>query len=269
MSRLQGKIALVTGAATGSGRAMAQRFAAEGADVVVGDINDDELEVTAELVRGCGRRAPLRHCDVARVDDVRQLVATAVTELGGLDIAVANAGIVESDTDCLRMTEAQWDRTITVNLKGAFFTLQAAAQQMIQQGRGGRLIATASILAEWGSPLGPAYAASKGGLRQVVKSFAMSCGPYRITCNAIAPGFTETPMIRAVMADPARLAYLVDRTPAGRLGQPADMASVAAFLASDDAGFVTGTMLVADGGMTAGLYSAAAYGVTPKATAAG
>jgi glucose 1-dehydrogenase len=269
MGRLDGKVALVTGAATGSGRAMAQRFAAEGADVVVGDSNDDELPVTAELVRGCGRRVLVRHCDVSRVDDVRQLVAAAVNELGGLDIAVANAGIVESDTDCLRLTEAQWDGTIAVNLKGAFFTLQAAAQQMIPQGRGGRLIATTSILADWGSPLGPAYAASKGGLKQVVKSFAMLCGPHRITCNAIAPGFTETPMIRSVIADPARLAYLVDRTPAGRLGHPADMASVAAFLASDDAEFVTGTMLVADGGMTAGLYSAAAYGVKPQGNAAG
>ncbi|MFN8628487.1 MAG: SDR family NAD(P)-dependent oxidoreductase [Candidatus Binatia bacterium] len=268
MSRFRGKVALVTGAATGSGRAMAQRFAAEGADVVMGDIDDDQLQRTAELVRGYGRRALPRHCDVSRVEDVRQLVAAAVGECGGLDIAVANAGIVESGTDCLRITEAQWDRTIAVNLKGAFFTMQAAAQRMIRQGRGGRLIATASIVAEWGSPLGPAYAASKGGLKQVVKSLAMLCGQYGITCNAIAPGFTETPLIRSVIAAPARLASIVDRTPAGRLGQPEDMASMAAFLASDEAAFVTGTMLVADGGMTAGFYSAAVYRATPQATAA-
>jgi glucose 1-dehydrogenase len=259
MGRLDGKVALVTGAATGSGRAMAQRFAAEGADVVVGDINDNQLQVTADLVRSCGRRVLLRHCDVARVNDVRQLVAAAATEFGCLDVAVANAGIVESDTDCLRMTEAVWDRTIGVNLKGAFFTLQAAARQMIQQERGGRLIATASILAEFGSPVGPAYAASKGGVKQLVKSLAMACGRYGITCNGIAPGFIETPMIRTLTDDTARTAYVVDRTPLGRMGQPADIASVAAFLASDEAGFITGTVVFADGGITAGLYSAAAY----------
>ncbi len=259
MGRLDGKVALVTGAATGSGRAMAHRFAAEGANVLVGDINDEQMQATADLVRGCGRRALLRHCDVAQVDDIRRLVAAAVTEFGCLDIAVANAGIVESDTDCLRMTEAQWDRTIAVNLKGAFFALQAAAQQMIQQGRGGRLIATASILSEFGSPLGPAYAASKGGVKQLVKSIAMACGRYGITCNGIAPGFIETPMIRALTKDTARAAYVVDRTPLGRIGQPADIASVAVFLASDEAGFVTGTIVVSDGGITAGLYSAAAY----------
>jgi len=259
MSRLQGKVALVTGAATGSGRAIAQRFAAEGADVVVGDINDEQMQVTAEGVRGHGRRVLVRHCDVSRLNDIREMVAAAVAQFGGLDIAVANAGIVESDTDCLRMTEAQWDHTIAVNLKGAFFTLQAAAQRMIEQGRGGRLIATASILAEFGSPLGPAYAASKGGVRQVIKSLAMACGRHGITCNGIAPGFIETPMIRPLTDDTTRTAYVVDRTPLGRLGQPADIAAVTAFLASDEAGFVTGTMVTSDGGLTAGLYSAAAY----------
>jgi NAD(P)-dependent dehydrogenase (short-subunit alcohol dehydrogenase family) len=186
-------------------------------------------------------------------------MAAAVGEFGCLDVAVANAGIVEADTDCLRMTEAQWDRTIAVNLKGVFFTLQAAAQQMIQQGRGGRLIATASILAKFGSPIGPAYAASKGGVKQLVRSFAMACGRYGITCNGIAPGFIETPMIRGLTADAARTAYVVDRTPLGRLGQPADIASVAAFLASEEASFMNGTMVFSDGGITAGLYSAAAY----------
>jgi NAD(P)-dependent dehydrogenase (short-subunit alcohol dehydrogenase family) len=215
--------------------------------------------VTAEGVRGCGRQALLRHCDVSRVDDVRALAAAAVAEFSGLDIAVANAGIVESDTDCLRMTEAQWDRTIAVNLKGGFFTLQAAAQRMIEQGRGGRLIVTASILAEFGSPLGPAYAASKGGVKQVVKSLAMACGRHGITCNGIAPGFIATPMIRPLTDDAARTAYVLDRTPLGRLGQPADIAAIAAFLASDEAGFVSGTMVMSDGGITAGLYSAAAY----------
>jgi 2-deoxy-D-gluconate 3-dehydrogenase len=155
------------------------------------------------------------------------------------------------------MTEVEWDRTINVNLKGVFFTLQAAANQMISQGKGGRLIAIASIMAEWGSTGSPAYCASKGGVKQLVKSFAVACGRYGITCNAIGPGFIATGMTQFITDNPEFAAVLVDRTPMGRIGDPADVAGVAAFLATDEASFVSGTILFPDGGITAGMYSAA------------
>ncbi len=258
MGKLDGKVAVITGAAFGNGRGMALRFADEGADVVIADIDASRMEETARLVRARGRRALLQRCDVANKNDIDQLIAAAVAAFGHVDIAVANAGVVETDTDCLRMTEAQWERTISINLKGVFFTLQAAANQMIRQGKGGRLIAIASIMAEWGGAGTPAYCASKGGVKQLVKSFAVACGRYGITCNAIGPGFIETAMTQMITDNAMMAGYLVDRTPAGRIGQPADVANVAAFLASDDSSFVTGTIIFPDGGITAGLYSAAA-----------
>ena len=264
MGSLDGKVAVITGAASGNGRGMAVRFAADGADIVIADVDREGMEETARRVREHGRRALTRHCDVASTDAIDQLIAAAVSELGHVDIAVANAGVAETDTDCLRMTEAQWDRTIAVNLKGVFFTLQAAANQMIAQGRGGRLIAIASIMAEWGSARSPAYSASKGGVRQLVKAFAMACGRYAITCNAIGPGFIETAMTRMITDNPLFTSHVVDRTPVGRIGAPADVAAVAAFLASDAASFMTGTILFPDGGITAGMYSAAAAQMLPQ-----
>jgi glucose 1-dehydrogenase len=258
MGKLDGKVAVITGAAYGNGRGMALRFAEEGADIVIADIDAARMEETARMVRERGRRALVQRCDVSKKNEIDALIVAAVRALGHVDIGVANAGVVESDTDCLRMTEAQWDRTIGVNLRGVFFTLQAAANQMIAQGRGGRLIALASIMAEWGGAGTPAYCASKGGVKQLVKSFAIACGRYGITCNAIGPGFIETGMTQMITDNPMMAGFLVDRTPVGRMGQPVDVANVAAFLASDEASFVTGTTFFPDGGITAGLYSAAA-----------
>jgi NAD(P)-dependent dehydrogenase (short-subunit alcohol dehydrogenase family) len=256
MGKLDGKVAIVTGGAYGNGRGMAVRFAEEGADIVIADIDADRLQETARLVEGAGRQALTQPCNVAKKNEIDALVAAAVDHFGHLDIAVANAGVVETETDCLRMTEEQWERTIAVNLKGVFFTLQAAANQMVAQGNGGRLIATASIMAEWGGAATPAYCASKGGVKQLVRSFALACGRYGITCNAIGPGFIETGMTKMITDQPALAQMLIDRTPMGRIGKPADVAALAAYLASDDASFVTGTILFPDGGITAGMYSA-------------
>ncbi|MFN8643081.1 MAG: SDR family oxidoreductase [Candidatus Binatia bacterium] len=258
MAGLRGKVAVVTGAAFGNGRGIAERFAAEGADVVIADLDVARAGETARLVEGRGRAALVQRCDVARPAEVAALLAAAVARFGRVDVAVANAGVVETDTDCLRITAEQWQRTVDVNLGGVFFTLQAAANQMIAQGGGGRLIAISSIMAEWGGAATPAYTATKAGVKQVVKAFAMAGGRHGITCNAIAPGMIETGMTERVRAAPAVLRSFIDRTPMGRIGQPADVASVAAFLASDEASFVTGTTIVTDGGITAGPYSAAA-----------
>jgi glucose 1-dehydrogenase len=265
MGSLEGKVAVVTGAAYGNGRGMAVRFAEEGADIVIADIDADRMQETARLVQEHGRQTLEQPCDVSKKGEIDALIAAAVDRFGHLDVAVANAGVVETETDCLTMTEERWDRTIDVNLKGTFFTLQAAANQMIQQSNGGRLIAIASIMAEWGAPSTPAYCASKGGVKQLVKSFALACGRYGITCNGIAPGFIETGMTQMITDNPMMASFLIDRTPVGRIGKPNDVAAIAAFLAGDDAGFVTGSILFPDGGITAGLYSAMAAQMSEQA----
>lgn len=234
---------------------MAIRFAEDGADVVIADLDDAGMAETARLVKQQEREAFTQRCDVSRKGEVDALIAACVARFGRLDVAVANAGVVESDADCLTMTEAQWDRTIDINLKGVFFTLQGAANQMVVQGHGGRLIAIASIMAEWGSATTPAYCASKGGVKQLVKSFGQAVGHLGITCNAVGPGFIETGMTRGIFENPAVQGRLVDRTPVGYIGVPSDVSAVAAFLASDESRFVNGTIIFPDGGITSGNYS--------------
>jgi NAD(P)-dependent dehydrogenase (short-subunit alcohol dehydrogenase family) len=247
-------VAVVTGAAMGNGRAMAVRFAEDGANVVVADVDSEGMAETARVVKQQEREALTVRCDVSWKDDIDALMAATMERFGRVDIVVANAGIVERETNCLEMTEAQWDRTIDINLKGVFFTLQAGANRMIAAKSGGRLIAIGSIMGEWGSAGTPAYCASKGGVKQLVKSFAQAVGRFGITCNAIGPGFIETAMTSNLQGGPGH-DMLVDRTPFGAFGQAEDVAAVAAFLASDEARFVNGTVVFPDGGITAGAYS--------------
>ena len=174
MGKFDGRVAVVTGAASGNGRAMAVRFAEDGADVVIADLNDEGMAETARLVKQQERRALLYRCDVSQKAEIDALFEATLAHFGRVDIAVANAGIVERETNCLTMTEEAWDRTIDVNLKGVFFTLQAAANRMIAAGTKGRLIAISSIMGEWGSAGAPAYCASKGGVKQLVKSVAIA-----------------------------------------------------------------------------------------------
>ena len=256
MGSLDGKGCVVTGAASGNGRAMALRFAEEGGDVVVADLQAQGMEDTAKAVRELGRRALVHHTDVSKLSDVEALFAATAAEFGGVDVAVANAGVSDGGVGCLDMTEEQWQRTLGVNLTGVFFTLQVAARRMLEGGRPGRLIAIASIMAEWGNAGAPAYCASKAGVKSLVKSFAQALGRHGITCNGIGPGFIHTAMTAPIREAPELEARLVDATPVGRIGSPEDIAHLAAYLASDGAGFVSGTTIFPDGGITAGgLYS--------------
>jgi len=258
MTQLTGKIALVTGGAYGNGREIALRYAREGADVAIADIDTDRLAETKAMIEALGRKVLAVECDVSRPAELESLVMQARDDLGGLDIAVANAGITDTRTDCMRITEEEWDRVQGVNLKGVFFTLQAAARLMDEQGRGGRLIAIASVMAAWGSHTAPAYCASKGGVVQVVRSFAVQLGRKGITCNAIAPGFVSTGMTEGVESNAMLKGFLTDRIPAGDFGETADIASLATFLASDESKYMNGSIVPMDGGLVAGLYSGAA-----------
>lgn len=245
---------MITGAASGNGRGMAVRFAKDGADIVVADVQEEAAHETANLVREYGRRALVTRTDVSSTADVEAMIAEAVEVLGSVDIMVANAGVAEMQP-FLDLTEENWDRVIGVNLKGVFLCGQAAARQMIRQGSGGRIVNIASIMAEVGSSGAAAYTASKGGVKQLTKSMALALAPHGITVNAIGPGFIETAMTMPLQQGPMN-EYLMDRTPQERMGDPTDVAAVAAFLVSDEAAFVTGTTVFTDGGFTAGLYSA-------------
>ncbi len=249
---LEGKVAVITGAGSGMGRGMAIRFTAEGANVVMGDISVEGMDETSTMVAGPGQCFAVA-CDVTHKTDTEALVATAVEKFGKVDIAVANAGWGGRGGNCFNMTEEQWDMVFDVNARGAFFTLQAGVNQMIVQGGGGRLIAVASMLSDQSLPSAPAYCASKGAVTQVVRTFAQACGPYGVTANAISPGFIATPM--SARQEQQFDDLLLDRTPLGIPGQPADIASAATFLASDESRYLTGAIIPVDGGFTAGVYS--------------
>ncbi|MGE0240060.1 MAG: SDR family NAD(P)-dependent oxidoreductase [Parvibaculaceae bacterium] len=243
MTRLHGKIALVTGAAQGIGFAIASRFHAEGAMVVACDVNE---ALGVDAVRAVGsERFVFRRCDVTDCNDVRDLF-TFVAEKGPLDICVSNAAIIEP-ADFLAIDPAVFMRVLEVNVKGCLIVGQAAGAAM-KTGRGGSIINMSSGAAEVVMPDLGAYAASKGAIRQLTKVMAVALAPYNIRVNAIGPGSVETEMFRAILDTPAQRTKVLSRTPAGRIGRVEDIAGVAMFLASEDSAYVTGQTIYVDGG---------------------
>ncbi len=248
--RLQGKIALVTGSGRGIGRAIAARFAREGADVVVNyGHHADEADETLAAVEAAGRRGLVVKADLASAADARRLVEEGARHFGGLDILVNNAG-VEVDAPFTEATEEDYDKVLDVNLKGVFFASQAFARLRIGAGRPGRIINISSVHEEIPFPGHASYCASKGGLRLLTRDLAVELGRHGITVNAIAPGAIETAINRSLLDDKPRLESLLRQMPLGRLGQPEDVAAIAAFLASADADYVTGSTYFVDGGLT-------------------
>jgi len=245
--KLAGKVAVVTGAARGLGKACALRFLQDGAGVVIGDIDAAALAATAEELSGHGavRAIPT---DVTRRAEVDRLVASAGDAFGRIDIMLNNAGIARNQP-FLDITEADFDAVIGVNLKGAFFGTQAAGRAMIARGQGGVIINMSSINALLANPSLATYAISKGGMNQLTSVAAVALAPHGIRVCGIGPGTILTEMVaQAVMtSDEARRAVL-SRTPIGRCGQPAEIAAVAAFLASDDASYMLGQTIYPDGG---------------------
>jgi L-rhamnose 1-dehydrogenase len=249
---MNGKVAIVTGAARGIGRAIALRFGQEGASVAVVDLRENEGQETVRLIESTGGRAMFVRTDVSDQDQVQAMVDTVVKQWGTIHILVNNAGICPFE-GFLEMSEALWDQVLDVNLKGYFLCSQAVAKVMVEQGVKGRIIAVSSISSEYGGSSQAHYCASKAGINLLVKSMAISLGPYGITCNAVLPGTVETDINREALADPAVRDYWSKRAPLGRLGQPEDIAGPVLFFASDDSDWCTGSMLVVDGGTSVNL----------------
>ncbi len=244
--RLAGKVALVTGAQQGIGRAMALAFARHGADVALNYLDDKTAaESVATDVRAHGRRAVLIQGDVSRAADAQAMVATTVNELGPPDALVNNAGVYPR-VSFLDMRESDWDQVLDVNLKGSFLCAQAAARAMVAAGRGGAIVNLASSAIR-GAPLGVHYSASKGGVVTMTRAMALALAPHHIRVNAIAPGTTDTAQPRYEHSEET-MQEIGRAIPLGRLGQPADVADVAVFLASAAARWITGQTIHVNGG---------------------
>ena len=246
MKLLEGKVALVTGAARGIGKAIALRFASEGADIAFTDLAiDDNGRATEEEIRALGVRVKGYASNAANFDEAHKTVEEVVKDFGGLDILVNNAGITK---DCLmlRMSEAQWDAVIAVNLKSAFNFVHACVPVMMRR-RGGSIINMASVVGVHGNAGQANYAASKAGMIALAKSVAQEMGPKGIRANAIAPGFIETAMTEA-LPDSVREEWK-KKIPLRRGGTPDDVADVAVFLASNLSSYVSGQVIQVDGGM--------------------
>jgi glucose 1-dehydrogenase len=247
--RLQGKVAIVTGAATGIGQAIAIRFAQEGASVVVDFVGkpDAPYETEKEIVSFGGKTISVA-ADVSKPDEVQNLIATTVKAFGKLDIVVNNAG-VEKKLAFVDYPLEELEKILAVNLIGPFLVCQAAARQMIKQGQGGRLINISSVHEDLPMPTNAAYCASKGGLRMLTRTIAVELAKDGITVNNIGPGAVYTPIDADIEAQPELERALMAEIPLGRWGKAQEIAALAVYLASDEAAYVTGSTYFIDGGM--------------------
>ena len=242
---LKDKVALITGAAQGIGKAIALKLADSGADVVVVDMNLEKAQETAKEIEGRGRRAIALKANVANLQETEAMIDETVAKLGAIHILVNNAGITR-DALILRMKEEDWDAVIAVNLKGVFNCTKAAVKHMAKQ-RYGRIINIASIVGEMGNAGQANYSASKAGVIALAKTVAREFASRNITCNAIAPGFIETAMTQA-LSEKVR-EELAKQIPMARLGTPEDVAEGVLFLVSDSSNYITGQVLNINGGM--------------------
>jgi len=265
MTKLDGKVALVTGSSGGIGQGIAIRMAQEGAKVVVNyRSNPQGAEETLSAIKAAGGECMMAEgfcdndrgysigADLGMVDDVRRLIDESIEHFGTLDILVNNAGI-EKHADFWDVTEKDFEAVMNINFKGVFFATQSFVKHQIAKGKNGksngRIINISSVHEELPFPHFTAYCASKGALKMMTRNLSVELGPLGITINNVAPGAIETPINKALLNDPTKLEPLLRNIPLGRLGQPEDVASMVAFLASDDARYITGSTFVVDGGL--------------------
>ncbi|MBW4468308.1 MAG: glucose 1-dehydrogenase [Pegethrix bostrychoides GSE-TBD4-15B] len=254
MKKLQGKIALVTGSSQGIGQAIAIRLAQEGANVVINYRSHPEgAEETLAKVKAAGGECYMTdgftiQADTGLVADVQRMVSDSVAHFGKLDILVNNAGI-EKNADFWDVTEADYDAVMNVNLKGVFFATQAFAKHVMVTQQPGKVINISSVHEDLPFPHFAAYCASKGGLKMLTRNLSVELAPWGITINNVAPGAIETPINTKLLNNPEQLGALLKNIPLKRLGKPADVASMVAFLASAESDYVTGTTFFVDGGL--------------------
>jgi glucose 1-dehydrogenase len=247
--RLQGKTAVVTGAGTGIGQAIALAFAKEGASVVVDYVGDASVaEETLSKINAMGGKSLGVAADVSNPDQVNGLIQQTLAAFGKLDIFVNNAGI-EKKFAFVDYPLEEWQKIVAVNLTGAFLCSQAAARQMIAQGSGGRIINISSIHEDLAFPLNAPYSATKGGIRMLMRTIAVELAPHQITVNNIGPGAIFTPIDKDVEIDAKLNDQILAEIPLGRWGKPEEVAQLAVYLASDDAAYITGSTHFIDGGM--------------------
>ena len=248
--RLPGKVAIVTGGDTGIGKAIATRMAHEGARVVIDYHGDAEpANALVQEIENFGGRACAVAADISKPADVDQLVKTAVVHFGQLDVLVNNAG-VEEKHPFLETPLEVWNKVITVDLTGPWLCSQRAAQQMVHQRNGGRIINISSVHEELTMPTNAPYCAAKGGLRMLMRTIAVELAPHHITVNNVCPGAVATPMDAQLEKNPKQYETLLDEIPLHRMAKPDEIASMCAYLASDEASYITGASFIIDGGMT-------------------
>jgi NAD(P)-dependent dehydrogenase (short-subunit alcohol dehydrogenase family) len=248
--KLEGKIALVTGAGSGIGQAIALLLAKEGADIAVNDIDKPSAEATSLRIVRMGRRAIAIQADVANAQEVGSMVSRTIDELGGAHILVNNAGIPHFGPVIEEQTAEQWDRVVAVILRGTYLCSRRVGQWMASHG-GGKIVNISSVSGLVGSPALAAYGAAKAGVINFTRSLAADWGKYKINVNAIAPGVIDTPLTRRTIAAWSTREQISERIPLGRMGTPEDVANAALFLVSEEASYVTGVTLPVDGGRLA------------------
>lgn len=248
--KLNGKVAIVTGGNSGIGKSIVIALAAEGASVVIDYVSHPEAteELEQQLAALGEDQVIAVEADVTKVADLQRLVDKAVEAFGRLDVMVNNAGM-ETRTDVLGTTEQQYELVLDVNLKSAFFGTQLAAKQMIAQGGGGAIITTSSVHEDWPMPGNTAYCLAKGGARMLTRTAGQELGPHGIRMVNVAPGAVATPINASTLADPEKMKVLDAAIPLGRMAQPEEIASVVAFLSSDDAAYLNATTVFVDGGL--------------------
>jgi 2-deoxy-D-gluconate 3-dehydrogenase len=246
--KLDGKVAIVTGAARGLGQGMALALAEAGADMVLVDILD--MSNSRKQIEKLGRRCESVTADLSKKESVDQIITKTLKTMGKLDILVNNAGIVRR-APIVEFSEEDWDDVMNINIRTLFFLSQAAARVMIKQGSGGKIISTASMLSFQGGILVPSYTASKSAVMGLTRLLANELAPHNINVNAIAPGYMATDNTAPLRADPVRSKAILDRIPAGRWGTPEDLKGVVVFLASEASSYMNGYTVAVDGGWLA------------------